>query len=76
MNNQRRKELDKIIKVLEETRNKIESVMGEEQDCFDNLSEGLQQAMRGQQMEEAIDSLSAAIDSVDEAIGAIEEAQM
>ena len=67
---------DKIIKVLEETRNKIESVMDEEQDCFDNLPEGFQQATRGQQMEEAIGSLSAAIDSIDEAIGAIEEAQM
>jgi hypothetical protein len=76
MNKIRRQELQKIIKELTELKNKIESVMDDEQLSFDNLTEGLQATMRGSAMEDAIDNLSSAIDSMDEAIDYISNAQM
>ena len=74
MNNVRRKELDNIIEELELLKQKIEFIMDDEQECFDNLSEGLQQSMRGQQMEEAVANLSLAVDSIDEVVSFIEDA--
>lgn len=74
MNNVRRKELDNIIEELELLKQKIEFIMDDEQECFDNLSEGLQQSMRGQQMEEAVANLSLAVDSIDEVVSFIEGA--
>lgn len=74
MNNEKRKKLYTIIDDMRKLQGRIESIMDDEQDCFDNLPEGLQQSVRGQQMEEAVDNLSLAIDSIDEVILSIEEA--
>lgn len=74
MNKARRTELAAIIEGLEEYKNRLESVMDDEQNAFDNLSEGLQATMRGSMMEEAIDNMSSAIDAIDEAIEYIDEA--
>ena len=76
MNNQKRKELNRATALLEEAREIIESVLDEEQDNYDNLTEGLQQTMRGQYMEEAIENMESAIDSIDDAIGALEDASL
>ncbi|SCW63474.1 hypothetical protein SAMN05660484_02175 [Eubacterium ruminantium] len=46
-------------------------VMNEEEHCFDNLTEGLQQTQRGMQMEENVDTLSEIIDKIDEIIDLI-----
>jgi hypothetical protein len=45
----------------------LEDIKNENQDSFDNLSEGLQQTDKGQEMEQAISDL-------DEAISALQEA--
>ena len=74
MNKQKRTELQSIIEELRASQNRIEIVMDDEQECFDNLTEGLQQTERGQRMEETVDILSSAIDSIEEAINALEEA--
>ena len=75
MNNTKRKELKKAIDLLEEAKSRIETIMNEEQEGFDNLNEGLQQSMSGQAMEEAVGNMETAIDSIDDAISYIEEAQ-
>jgi len=64
MNKDRRKRLtealallDKAETLLNEADQIVTEVRDEEQEAFDNLSEGLQQSERGQLMEEAISSL-------------------
>ena len=52
MNNQRRKELERACTLLSEAKDIVEMVQAEEQECFDNLTEGLAQTERGQQIEE------------------------
>jgi hypothetical protein len=44
----------------------MEAIRDEEQESFDNLSEGLQQSENGQKMEEAANSLDEWITSVEE----------
>lgn len=87
MNKATRKELDEVIAMLNAIDvDGIEQILtdlqAEEQDKFDNLSEGLQAAERGLAIEEAANNLMSAIDSVadvrsaiEEAIGSIESAQ-
>ena len=74
MNKTRRAVLTDIQRQLEASKNRLEIVMNQEQESFDNLTEGLQATMRGSAMEEAIDNISLAIDSIDEAIAYIDEA--
>ncbi len=76
MNNQKRKELNKAIELLEQAQSIVESVLEDEDFGFNNLTDGLQQTIRGQEMEAAIDNMNEALDSIDEAIGAIEEATL
>ena len=76
MNNQKRKELSKASALLEEAKGIIESVLEDEQDGFDNMTESLQQTERGQMMEEAISNMECAVDAVDEAISYVEDASM
>lgn len=68
MNNVRRKELRSIIKEIETVKTRLDSVLSDEQDAFDNLPDGLQCSMRGEDMEEAIDAMESACDSLDEVI--------
>ena len=60
MNHERRKQIDTIIE-------QVESVITDEQDAYDRLTESLQCAKRGEQMQAAIDSLQTAVDSLTEA---------
>ena len=73
MNAQGRKEIAKYIASLEEIKDKLDSMMDEEQDKFDNMPEGLQESERGEVMQEAIKQLETACDNLDEVISALEE---
>ena len=53
MNKANRAELDKAITLINEAQSIVSQLAEEEQEKFDNLSEGLQQAERGQNMEQA-----------------------
>ncbi|HBO8236520.1 TPA: hypothetical protein L5C36_005661 [Pseudomonas aeruginosa] len=75
MNNARRKQLAEIAEQLQELRDRIEQLQGEEQDGFDNLPESLQQGERGQAMEQAAEQMGSALDAIDEAAQALEEAK-
>lgn len=73
MNNSRRKELRRIIESFENEKQKLDIVINNEQDSFDNLTDSLQQTMRGQQMEEYINKMNEAIVCIEDAIELIEE---
>lgn len=72
MNNDRRKDLDKAIDILTKIRDdfdKAKALIADaaegEQEGFDNLTEGLQQAERGQRMEEVAGALQEAADEME-----------
>ena len=70
MNKARRKEIQKIIKDIE---NLVHSILSEEQVAFDNMPENLQGSWRGTESEEAQGSLESAIDALEEAIACLDE---
>ena len=70
MNKARRKEIQKIIKDIE---NLVHSILSEEQVAFDNMPENLQGSYLGQESEDAQGSLESAIDALEEAIACLDE---
>lgn len=91
MNKARRKSLDNLRNLIEEHMNglaelvaDLDGLKDEEQESFDNMSEGLQASENGQRIEAAADALANAhselesvgdtlqtvLDSIDEAVGA------
>ena len=74
MNKERRKRIQEIVDNLEEIKGRINEIQEEERECFDNLSEGLQQTERGQGYEAAAESLSEAEMNVDDVISALDAA--
>ena len=81
MNNERRKELTKIVdridalkSELETLRDDIDSLQGEERDGFENLPESFQQGYKGQAMEAAADAMQEAYDAIDAAASSADEA--
>lgn len=46
MNKQRRKEIEEITAQMQDLRERLESVMDEEQDSYDNLPESFQNGVR------------------------------
>lgn len=68
MNKQRRNKLEEAKRLLNKANSIIEDVLTDEDCAFNNLSEGLQQTMRGEQMENNISELEEAIDHIDEVI--------
>lgn len=74
MNANDRKELQKAIALIEEAKAIIESIGEQEQEKYDNLSEGLQASERGQKFEESAGELSNAAESLDDVVSSIESA--
>lgn len=73
MNNQRRKRIENLIKILEDLQPEIDSVAEEERDAFDNLPESLQQADRGSRMEEVADALEEVSSDIEDMIATLYE---
>lgn len=73
MNKDRRKRIAEIIDTLNESLQRLEGVMEEEQDVYDNMPENLQGSQRYEDMEAAIDSLEEAKGSLEDAIASLEE---
>lgn len=69
MNNERRARIKTAHKMIKDALQILESVKDDEEDAFDNLSEGLQQTMRGEQMEENVDTLDGVIETIEDALG-------
>jgi len=71
MNKANRAELDKAITLINEAQSIVSQLAEEEQEKFDNLSEGLQQAERGQNMEQAaceMDDAASELESIAETL--------
>ena len=73
MNNQRRKEIKSIIKTLEESVERLNSVCSDEEDAFDNMPESLQYSLRGDEMQENINTLEDAVSAIEGVIIDLEE---
>lgn len=67
MNVSRRDKLKKIIVQLEHIVIMVNAVKEEEERSFDNIPENLQYSRRGEESQEAIDSLEEAIELLEEA---------
>lgn len=72
MNNARRKIISNIATKLEGIKSEVQNVMYEEQDAFDSMPENLQGSTRGEESEEAIDTLDEVVNSIEEAIDGLE----
>jgi poly-gamma-glutamate capsule biosynthesis protein CapA/YwtB (metallophosphatase superfamily) len=74
MNNDRRKEINKAIGLLQEALSILEVARDEEGDTFNNMPENLQSSERGQKTEEAYGQLESACCVIEEAISECESA--
>ena len=75
MNKARRKEMEKAIGFMEEAKAILETIAGEEQEAFDNMSEGLQNGDRGQQIQTNAERLQEAADAMDEYVNNLSEVE-
>ena len=73
MNKQRRSRLQKVIDQLEDLKAEVASICEEEQEAYDNMPEGLQDAERGQQIYENISNLEDREGDFDDLISYLEE---
>lgn len=74
MNAARRNLIEDLLERARTLNEEIEAVQEQEQEAFNNLPEGLQQADNGQKMEAAADALQSAHDSLEDVITSLEEA--
>ncbi|SDW45670.1 hypothetical protein SAMN05216391_10864 [Lachnospiraceae bacterium KHCPX20] len=72
MNNARRKIISTISTKLDGIKSEVQNVMYEEQDAYDSMPENLQGSTRGEESEEAIDTLDEVVNSIEEAIEGLE----
>lgn len=73
MNQERRTQLFRAKGLINEAIVLLKEIRSKEEFAFDNLSEGLQQTMRGQQMEENIDNFDEAIDGLKEVTDVLDD---
>lgn len=74
MNATRRAELRKIMEQLSDLRGSLSEFATTEQETFENMPEGLQEAEQGQRIEATASELEDATDHLDNCIASIEEA--
>lgn len=72
MNADRRKRIAGILAQLEPLVSELEALHDEENEAFESMPEGLQQAERGQASEAAVDQLDEAKSSVESAVDALQ----
>ena len=73
MNKERRAKIAKIISDLESIKERLQDVLDDEQNVFDNMPENLQCSMRGEESETAIECMNEAVDALDNAVEQLEE---
>lgn len=66
--------LTAITELLTEARPFINQAAEEEQECYDNLPEGIQDSERGYRFEERADALKSAVELIDDLVHCISEA--
>lgn len=65
MNKVRRKELARVVDLLDRARDLLETIRDEEQEAFDNLPESIQCSERGEAMEDYISTMEEMLDYLD-----------
>lgn len=73
MNKQRRQQLYDATAALDEAVAVIQDILSEEDEAFNNLSEGLQCSGTGESMQEAMDTLDGFVDMIEAIKGEIEK---
>lgn len=71
MNKERREELYGVVESLEEANDLLQDVIDEEQEAYDDLSEGLQFSRTGDSMQNAIDEMNGIGDDIQKVIGRV-----
>lgn len=72
MNNARRKEIKRAIKMIQESANFLENILADEEEAFENMPEGIQTSENGMASEEAQEVLGDTIAVLEEAIECLE----
>jgi len=75
MNQKQKKELDEIFSKLEEIEERLSAMRDEEEEKYENLSEGLQQSEKGQAIESAKNALDEACTHISDCKNSVEEAR-
>lgn len=75
MNKKRRKEIENLRESISEAKAKLQDLLDEEQQAFDNMPGSIQESDRGEEMQEIIEYMEAAIDSLEEATESLTEIQ-
>lgn len=73
MNRQRRKQIRDAFDLISEAKDLIDQALEQEQECYDNLPEGIQCSERGEEMENNVEQLQECSDNLDYASDALEE---
>ena len=73
MNKERRQELGDVLDYLDDAIMRLEEIRDDEQDSYDDLSEGLQCSRTGDSMLEAIDKLEGFVGEIEEVKSHVEE---
>ena len=73
MNKERRKRLEEIQTKINTLLCEIEEIRNEEESAYENLPESLQDSERGENMQEAIDTLQNVYDELEQAASYIED---
>ncbi len=76
MNNQRRKQIDKVINILNSANELIENIRCDEEEYMENIPENLQGSERYSAAEDACSHLEDAFSWVESAIEDLESAKM
>jgi hypothetical protein len=74
MNNDRRKQINKAVALMQEALSILETARDEEQEYYDNMPEGLQGSERGEAAEQAVSNLEDACSNLEDAISSAESA--
>ena len=74
MNAQRRKAINKLIEKIEGIQQDIEMYKDEEEECYYNLPDSIQESERGEVMQDAISQLDDAYNSLDDVLSYLEDA--
>ena len=73
MNKERRNKINDMIKSLDIIINDLGDVLSEEEMVFDNMPENLQNSMRGEESEEAIEIMNDVLESLQNAYDNLNE---
>lgn len=67
------KKIEFVIDILNKYKEEIELIQSDEEEAYNNLPEGFQDGLRGQDMQDAIDEIEEMIDEIEDIIERLSE---